>query len=138
MPNFVKNFYTNWFNNPADSVNRTISWGTKVCGLVRNDCIVIIEWKGHLATIICNDAHRSWASHQSVSSNIARYLSGFGYRRSSRSWSPHLSCRIDQSDQFWEKAITWDVINVPAQTLHTYLSQKTKGNLHFNLIIIFT
>ena len=40
MPNGNKcqNSDTNWFNNPVDSVIRTISWATKVCGLVRNQC----------------------------------------------------------------------------------------------------
>ena len=34
-----KNSYKKWFNNPVDSVIRTISWGMNVCGLVRNYCI---------------------------------------------------------------------------------------------------
>ena len=41
MPNGNKcqNAHTNWFNNPVDSVIRTISWGTKVRDLIaRNDC----------------------------------------------------------------------------------------------------
>ena len=44
MPNGNKcqNSFTNCFNNPVDSVIRTISWGTKVCGLVRNNCIYFI------------------------------------------------------------------------------------------------
>ena len=38
MPNKNKrqNSYTNWFNNPVDSVISTISWGMKVFGLTRN------------------------------------------------------------------------------------------------------
>ena len=34
-----QNSYTNFFNNPVDSVICTISWGTKVCGLERNNRI---------------------------------------------------------------------------------------------------
>ena len=40
MQNWNKS-YTNWFNNPVDSIICTIFWGMKVCGLVGNDYIYI-------------------------------------------------------------------------------------------------
>ena len=54
--NKCKNSCKSWLNNPVDSVIRTISWGTKVCGLVRNHCTCITRslWMPHYNRIVAS------------------------------------------------------------------------------------
>ena len=50
--NKCQNSYINWLNNPVDSVIRMICWGTKVCGLGRNDCVLMSDLR--------QGSHRVW------------------------------------------------------------------------------